>query len=141
MGDLVIVLLRLQWVRRARRASLAQPLRQSGEALGCLLCDRPAGFSGTKALGVLPDPAQQRDLLGLVQRGEPHGVGFRGIARELGVNADRQAVAHHQDRGIAQRKAVAEELLQSRIKVPAGRLVLPRKHSALEYVRIPAGFP
>ena len=67
-------------------------------------------FLRAKAFGLQPDAAQQRQLGGLIQLGQVHAVRFGRVAGELGVNANRQAVAHHQNRRVAQRQAVAEQL-------------------------------
>ena len=52
------------------------------------------------------------------------------------MNADRQAVAYHQNRWIAQREAVAEQLLQCCVKMSSGSLVFPRECAAFEHINV-----
>ena len=58
------------------------------------------------------------------------------ITGELGVDADRQAVADDQNRRVAQGEAVAEQLLERGVEVLARRLVFPGESAAPEHVGI-----
>ena len=67
-------------------------------------------------------------------------MGFARVAGELGVDANGQAVADHQNRRIAQRQAVAEQLLERGIQVFAGRLVFPGEAPAPEHIGVAPRF-
>ena len=58
------------------------------------------------------------------------------MAVELGVNANRHAVAHHQNRRVAERQAAGEQLLERGVEVFVGRLVFPGEGAGSEHVGI-----
>ena len=118
------------------RAALAQALGQRGKAAGGQLGDVAAGFFRPKAFGVEPDAAQQRLAGGQIERVQRHVEGFGRMAGKLRVDADGEAVANHQNRRVAQRQAVAEQLLEGGVEAFAGRLVFPGKGAGLEHVGI-----
>ena len=132
MGNVVGMGLRLKRLRELVRAAPAQPVGQRGKAFGSRFGDVAAGFFRAKTFYVLPDAAQQGQLFRLGQLGHGNAEGFGWVAGELCVDANRQAVTHHQQRRVAERQAVAEQLLEGGIQVFAGGLVLPRKSAALK---------
>ena len=67
-------------------------------------------------------------------------MGFGRVAGELGVDANRQAVADDQNWRVAQGQAVAEQLLERSVQVFAGGFVFPGKRTAPEHVGV-AGAP
>ena len=93
-------------------------------------------FLGRKLSGSLPDAAQQRQLVRLVQLCEQHIKSFGGVAVELGINARRQAVAHHQNGRVVQRQAVVLQLPQGVDQVFARGFVLPGKGAAFEHISV-----
>ena len=123
-------------VGRALGAAFAQSIGQRGKALGGGLGDIAAGLLGAKALGVGPQPAQQGLLFGLIQLVQRHAVHFGRMAVELGVDADDQPVAHHQQRRVVERQAVTQQLFERLVQVAAGGLVFPGKVVAHKHVRI-----
>ena len=52
------------------------------------------------------------------------------------MNAQREAVTHHQNRRVAQGQAVGQQLLEGGVEVFTGRLVLPGERAALEHIGI-----
>ena len=73
-------------------ATSAQPFGQGGKAAGGGLGDVAVGDLGLEALGGSPDPAQQGELVGLVDVRYVNFVRFARVSGELGVNADGQPV-------------------------------------------------
>ena len=120
-------------------ATAAQAIGQGGEAFGGGLGDVAAGLFGAKALGVQPQAAQQGLLVGLVHLMQEHGVYFRRVAVELGVYAQDEAVARHQQGRVAERQAVGEQLLEGAAQIAAGGFVFPRKVGAVKHVGIATG--
>ena len=114
----------------------AQLLGQGGKAFGGGFGDVAVGGAGAKALRRGPQAAQQFARARLIELVEPGGVGLRRVAVELGVDADGEAVAHHQQRRVGQRQAVLLQLAQGGVEVLAGGLVLPREVVAVEHVGI-----
>ena len=119
-----------------RAAALAQAVGQFGKALRGGFGDVAAGLAGLEAVRRGPDAAQQGQLFGLVEFVQAHGVGFAGVAGELGVHPDGEAVRHHQNGRVGQREAVGQQLLQRRIEVFAGGLVFPGKAAAQHHIGI-----
>ncbi|MBS0291314.1 MAG: hypothetical protein JSS01_02170 [Proteobacteria bacterium] len=120
--------------RVGRMAAPAQLLGQGGKAARGGFGDVAVGGARAKAGGVKPQAAQQLAFVGLVELVHAHGVGFARVAVELGVDADLEAVAHHQKRRIAQRQAVLLQLAQGGVEVLAGGLVLPGEVVAQKHV-------
>lgn len=75
---------------------------------------------------------------GLVELIDADGVRLAGVAVELGVDADDEAVAHHQQRRVAEGQAVLLQLAQGGVEVFAGGLVLPREAVAPVHVGVAA---
>ena len=117
-------------------AARAQLLGQGGKAFGGGFGDVAVGGAGAKALRRGPQAAQQLARARLVKLVEPDGVRLGRVAVELGVDADDEAVAHHQQRRVGQRQAVLLQLAQRGVEVLAGGLVLPREVVAVEHVGI-----
>jgi hypothetical protein len=140
MRDLIGVGLPALRVSFFRRTALAQAFGQRGKAARGCFGDVAAGLLGSKAFELQPDATQQRQFGSLVEFGQLHAVGFGRVAGELGVDADRQAVADDQDGQVARRQAVTEQLLERGVKVFAGCLVFPGKGAAPEHVGV-AGAP
>ena len=140
MRDFVGVGLPALRVSFFRRAALAQAFGQRGKAARGGFGDVAAGLLGPKAFGRRPDAAQQRQFGRLVEFDQLRAVGFGRVAGELGVDADRQAVADDQDGQVARRQAVTEQLLERGVKVFAGCLVFSSKGAAPEHVGV-AGAP
>ena len=119
-------------------AAAAQLLGQGGKAAGGGFGDVARGFLRAKAFGVEPDAAQQALGGGLVELIDADGVRLAGVAVELGVDADDEAVAHHQQRRVAEGQAVLLQLAQGGVEVFAGGLVLPREAVAPVHVGVAA---
>ena len=121
-------------------AACAQLFGQRGKAAGGGFGDGAGGLVRAKAFGVEPDAAQEL-LLGRVgQVWQADEVGFARVAVELGVDADDEAVAHDQQRRVAQRQAVLLQLAQRGVQVLAGSLVFPGEAVAVKHIGVAAGF-
>ena len=136
MRHLVGALLLAGGVFTGRGAALAQTFCQGGKAAGGGLGDVAVGLLGFEALGRGPYAAQQGQVGWLVHLGNAHLVRGTGVAGELGVDANREPVRHHQNGRVGERQAVGEQLLERGVEVFARSLVLPRKHATHENVGI-----
>ena len=119
-------------------AAAAQLLGQGGKAAGGGFGDVAVGLARTKAAGIEPQAAQQLLLVGLVELVDADGVRLAGVAVELGVDAQGEAVAHHQQRRVGQRQAVLLQLAQRGVEVFAGGFVFPGEVVAVEDVGVAA---